>query len=274
MPRLTLLSMPSVPSHEARSTGKVSVILPTFNEVGNIVALCHALHTVITHPHEIIVVDDNSPDGTSQAVESTIGAGCADWLRLETRRTDRGLRKSIWRGIEIATGDTIVWMDCDFSMPPSDVPALLQKIDEGYDVAVGSRFMMGGSHKKGVTLGGSQESWIVIVLSRMLNIALRVLLTPRFRDWTSGFIAIRAPIVRRIGLRGDYGEYFMDLMERVILLGYRFIEIPYVCVPRVAGETKTAPNFTALIRRGSKYLVTLVRLQGVRLKKIIGIQIA
>ena len=66
----------------------------------------------------------------------------------------------------------------------------------------------------------------------------------------------------------------MDFMERAILLQYRFIEIPYVCVPRKSGETKTAPNFTALMKRGSKYLITMMQLQGVRVKKLIGMKIA
>lgn len=256
------------------ATEKISVILPTYNEVGNIVALCDALHRVIKHTHEIIVVDDNSPDGTSTTVRTAIDAGREAWLKLETRLMDQGLRKSIWRGVELATGDVIVWMDCDFSMPPEVVGELLVKIDEGYDLAIGSRFVRGGSHKRGVRIGSNRESWIVIALSRYLNVALRLLLSRRFFDWTSGFIAVRAPIVRRIGLRGDYGEYFMDFMERAILLNYSFIEIPYMCVPRKSGETKTAPNMQALLKRGSKYLVTMGKLQGVRVKKLLGMRIA
>lgn len=261
------------PSPVPPAAEKVSVVLPTYNEVGNIVALADALHRAILHPHEIIVVDDHSPDGTSLAVKAAIDAG-RDWLRLETRLTDRGLRKSIGRGIELATGNIIVWMDCDFSMPPAVVPQLLEQIDAGYDIAVGSRFVAGGSHKKGVRMGSHKESWIVIFLSRCLNIALRIFLSRRFNDWTSGFIAVRAPIVRRIGLRGDYGEYFMDFMERTILLGHSFIEIPYICVPRKSGETKTAPTWRSLFKRGSKYLLTMMRLQGVRLKKMVGMRIA
>ena len=265
--------MQSAMSHGVRSIGKVSVILPTYNEVGNSVELCDALHRAIPHDMEAIVVDDNSPDGTSIAVRRAIDAGRNDWLKLETRLRDRGLRKSIWRGVELATGDIVVWLDCDFSMPPAVVPQLLTKIEEGYDVAVGSRFVNGGSHKRGVRMGSQKESWVVIALSRLLNITLRIFLSPRFYDWTSGFIAVRTEVVRRIGLRGDYGEYFMDFMERVILLGYRFVEVPYVCVPRKSGETKTAPTFQALLKRGSKYVVAGLLLQGVRLKKLLGLPI-
>lgn len=238
----------------------VSVILPTYNEAGNIVDLCKAIHAVITQPHEIIVVDDNSPDGTSQLVGDLIESGTVPGLRLETRLTDRGLTKSIRRGIELASGDVVVWMDCDFSMPPAVIAQLLHKIEEGADIAVGSRFMKGGSAKD----GGENESMLVIVLSRLLNITTRLLLSWKFHDYTSGFIAVRKTVLDHIPLRGDYGEYFMDFIYRAILCRYAIIEIPYVCVPRRAGESKTAAQ---MWRFGRKYLKTLGRLVVLRIRK-------
>ncbi|MDD4287127.1 MAG: polyprenol monophosphomannose synthase [Candidatus Peribacteraceae bacterium] len=247
----------------------VSVILPTYNEAGNIVALVEAIDRAITLPHEIIVVDDNSPDGTSRLVREMIGAGRMPTLRLETRMTDRGLTKSLWRGIELAHGDTIVWMDCDFSMPPEKIPALLAKIGEGFDIAVGSRFAQGGSAKQG-TLYAPNESFLATVLSRGLNVALRLVLTPRFRDYTSGFIAVRREVFRSIRLTGDYGEYFMDLMQRAMLMGFSFVEVPYINALRRSGESKTAPNFRVLFKRGLKYLAMILRLWGLKLKHLAG----
>ncbi|MDO8468456.1 MAG: polyprenol monophosphomannose synthase, partial [Candidatus Peribacter sp.] len=231
----------------------VSVILPTFNEAGNIVALIEAIDRAITLPHEIIVVDDDSPDGTSRLVQQVIDSGRIPGLRLETRMTDRGLTKSLWRGIELSRGDTIVWMDCDFSMPPAKIPELLQKIQEGCDIAVGSRFVAGGSAKQG-TLHAPNESFLATVLSRGLNLVLRLALTPRFRDYTSGFIAVRRKVFTKIRLTGDYGEYFMDLIMRAIWLRFSFVEVPYINEVRRAGESKTAPNIRVLFRRGLKYL--------------------
>lgn len=241
----------------------VSVILPTYNETENIVPLIEAISEVLeSWRHEIIVVDDNSPDGTSKVVQDLIDADDVPEVLLRTRPMDRGLRKSIAEGIGLAQGDTIVWMDCDFSMPPEVIPELLRKIEAGYDIAVGSRFVRGGKAKK----RHHRESSAAIALSTGLNVALGILLTPRFRDWTSGFIAVRRDVLRHITLRGDYGEYFMDLIFRALLLEYRIIEIPYECVPRRAGESKTAPNVQTLFKRGVKYLGMLIRLQGVRLR--------
>jgi dolichol-phosphate mannosyltransferase len=247
----------------------VSVILPTYNEVENIVPLVEAIDRAIPFAHEIIVVDDNSPDGTSRVVREVIDAGHLSSLRLETRTANRGLTKSLWRGIELSRGDTIVWMDCDFSMPPERIPELLAKVSEGYDIAVGSRFVAGGSAKQGA-LAAEGESFFATLLSRFLNLTLRLCLSPRFRDYTSGFIAARRGVFTKIRLTGDYGEYFMDLMFRAILLNFSFVEIPYVNALRRAGESKTAPNLRILFRRGVKYLWMILRLWGIRLLALFG----
>jgi len=244
----------------------ISVVLPTYNEAENIVPLIEAIDAAIVQTHEIIVVDDNSPDGTSPIVKELIDSGRVPGVRLKTRLTDRGLTKSLWEGITMAQGDVIVWMDCDFSMPPAIIPQLLSKIEAGFDIAVGSRFVKGGA-QKGVD---PVESFLAIYLSSFLNIVLRWSLLPRFHDYTSGFIAIRREVFTKIKLTGDYGEYFMDLMFRALLLKYSFAEIPYVCVPRRAGESKTAPNLRILFKRGIKYLWTIVRLEGVRVKRLLG----
>ncbi|MBI3619163.1 polyprenol monophosphomannose synthase [Candidatus Peregrinibacteria bacterium] len=248
----------------------VSVVLPTYDERENIVPLLEAIHRVVREPHEIIVVDDNSPDGTSKAVSDFIRGHGASFVRLETRLSDRGLTKSIRRGIELAKGDTVVWMDCDFSMPPEKLPELLAKVEQGIMIAVGSRFVAGGSTKDFDAGGGKQESMLVIQLSRFLNWLTRVTLIRTFHDYTSGFIAVRREVLESIPLRGDYGEYFMDFIVRASLRGYTFVEIPYACIPRRAGETKTGGSLRMIFRRGIKYLVVLGRLWMLKLGILCG----
>lgn len=247
----------------------VSLILPTYNEAENIVPLIEAIDLAITDAHEIIVVDDNSPDGTSRLVEDVIASGRIADVRLETRTQDRGLTKSLWRGIELSRGDVIVWMDCDFSMPLAKIPELLAKIREGYDIAVGSRFVRGGRAKQG-TLTAPNESFMAAVLSRGLNLVLRLAISPRFRDYTSGFIAVRREVFRSIRLTGDYGEYFIDLIARAMMLGFSFIEIPYDNAVRRAGASKTAPDVRTLVRRGLKYLTMILRIWMLRLRHLFG----
>jgi len=105
----------------------VSVVLPTYNERDNIYPLIQALlnHLADASP-EIIVVDDDSPDGTWQVVAEV--AAQDERVRLLRRLDERGLTSAIAAGIEQARGDIVVWMDCDFSMPPEVVPRLVAAI--------------------------------------------------------------------------------------------------------------------------------------------------
>ncbi|MDD5623340.1 MAG: polyprenol monophosphomannose synthase [Candidatus Peribacteraceae bacterium] len=248
----------------------VSLLLPTYNEAENIGPLIEAIDATVTVPHEILVVDDDSPDGTWQRVEEI--ARTNPRVRLERRRADRGLTKSLQHGIDLAQEDVVVWMDCDFSMPPAVIPELLSKIAEGYDIAVGSRFVAGGKQKTSAET--SKDSPFAIVLSTMGGWIMRLLLFPSFHDYTSGFIAVRREVLQRIRLHGDYGEYFIDLIVRAKLLKFRIAEIPYVCAERRAGMSKTAPTAPLLLRRCAQYGRQIVRMEWIRLKHLFGATIS
>lgn len=248
----------------------ISVILPTYNEALNIVGLIKEIDKTIKPRKELIVVDDDSPDGTSEMVKELIKTKRVKNLRLETRKANHGLTNSIWKGIELAKGETIVWLDADFSHPPKVIPKLLKKIDQGYDLAVASRYLKGGGYKK--NLKDSNDSPLAVMMSRIMNYSIQLLLDRRFKDYSSGFIAIKKEVFDKIILKGDYGEYFMDLMTRAILLNYKFVEIPFINLPRKKGESKTGSNLIQLIRRGSVYLKTAIRLTILRMTYYIGIK--
>ena len=236
---------------------KLSVILPTYNEVENIQPLIETIAGVLEDIHEIIVVDDNSPDGTATVVENMIRTGKHPFLKLERRTKDRGLTKSISRGIELSTGDVVGWMDCDFSMPPKYLPVLLALINADYDIAVGSRFLLGGKWK---AEKDPEDTFSGVALSRLMNLFIQVLLDHRFRDYTSGFVVARKKVFDRIRLRGDYGEYFIDFIYRCLKSGYHVVEVPYVWRPRRAGYSKTGLNLKDYCTRGWKYIATTLRL--------------
>jgi len=240
------------------------VILPTLNEAENIAPLIERIYAAVPDVHEVIVVDDASTDGTADIVQRLGDAHPERRIRVERRPSDPGLTKSLARGAQIATGDVLVWMDCDLSMPPEDIPRLLDAVAGGYDIAVGSRFVRGGRDKGSTE--GTRDSRASVLLSRGLNLALRVALDRRFHDWTSGFIAVRRDIVLGLGLRGDYGEYFMDLIYRAMRAGHRVLEIPYVIVPRQHGVSKTATSFAGSLRRGRKYVRTALALRWASLR--------
>lgn len=237
----------------------VSVVLPTLNEVDNIVPLLDRIYAAVPDLYEVIVVDDASTDGTGQMVRDYAAAHPGRAVRIETRNSDHGLTKSIAQGVGSATGDIVVWMDCDLSMPPEVVPLLLNGLADGYDIACGSRFVRGGSFKRDTA--GTQDSAVAVALSRAMNYAIQLLLDHSFKDYTSGFIAVRRDVAQDLGLRGDYGEYFIDFIFRAIRAGYVILEIPYVCLPRLRGESKTGTSLIQYLRRGCGYLATAARLR-------------
>jgi dolichol-phosphate mannosyltransferase len=232
----------------------VSVILPTYNERENIAPLIGRLREAAAWPLEALVVDDDSPDGTANEVRR-MAAGAED-LRLILRESDRGLTRSIQRGIDESAGSIVVWMDCDLSMPPEVVPELVAQVLDGEaDAAVGSRYVDGGS---GASDSGDPplvrlQKW----LTRGMNRMAAAVTGADIHDWTSGFIAIRAPLIKTIRLEGEYGEYFIGLMAELTRRGARIVELPYRCVPRRRGESKTARGLFGFVRLGLRYLRAL-----------------
>jgi dolichol-phosphate mannosyltransferase len=206
---------------------------------------------------EVIVVDDNSPDKTWQVVEDK--AKKDNRIRLLRRLDKKGLTSALNDGITMSLGEVVVWMDSDFQMPPSKIPELLEALENGYDVAVGSRFIKGGSdHRYDKALHHRKIVDIHRILSRLICWVTSIIFLTNHKDWTSGFIAIKRNIFDHVELQGNYGEYFMYLLHYVIKSGYKVIEIPYVLAPRHKGDSKTTKSYNSLIIKGVKYFSDVV----------------
>jgi dolichol-phosphate mannosyltransferase len=244
----------------------VCTVLPTYNEHANIGPLVERLLAANDPPYLVLVVDDNSPDGTWQVVERLADlhpypppAGARQGSVMLIRRIhESGLTSAIQRGIDeaINTYDAsiVTWMDCDLSMPPEDVPRLVAAIREGgADVAIGSRWIPGGTDMAHDAMPRTL-SWII-------NRFAMLLLGDEVHDYTSGFIAGRAEVLRQVRLRGDYGEYCIDLLARASRLDFELQEVPYVCVPRTAGDSKTGAHLGDYLAKGRKYVAAIVSLR-------------
>jgi len=282
-------------STSAQASQLVCTVLPTYNERGNIGELIRRLLAANRPPYLVLVVDDNSPDGTWEVVEELVQKAPPDhpgsavpqtrlplppsagdtsrtpWVAPEggersreagsvvmyRRIGEKGLTSAIQRGIDEAINTygagIVTWMDCDLSMPPEDVPKLVQAIQErGADVAIGSRWIPGGAD---VAHGAMART-----LSWIINHFAILLLGRQIHDYTSGFIAARAEVLSRIRLQGDYGEYCIDLLGRAQRLGFTLVEVPYVCVPRNTGESKTGISLGDYLSKGRNYVATIWRL--------------
>jgi dolichol-phosphate mannosyltransferase len=233
----------------------ITIVLPTYNERDNIIPLIQrGLKALADYQTEMLVVDDDSPDGTWQAVADL--ARGDPRVRVIRRTEERGLTSAIAAGIAQARGTWVGWMDCDLSMPPEDLPLLAGALANGADVAVGSRYVPGGRD-----IG---HSWVGLAFSRTINLAAWLVLDSRVKDYTSGFILARRHVFEQIKLHGDYGEYCIDLLYRAIRAGFQVVEVPYACVPRETGESKTATNPLGYITRGWNYVLTILRLRLMR----------
>lgn len=229
---------------------KVSVVLPTFNEVGNIVPLIETLLSHLPGESEIVVVDDDSPDLTWQVVEGLTRKDGR--IRLIRRIGRRGLTTAIQEGIGACRGQVVFWMDCDLSQPPEKISELLKALEKT-DIVVASRYVPGGEERGHSPLGS--------FLSRMICLFASRLLFSGIKDYTSGYIGTRKEILQAIPLRGDYGEYCIDFLYRAHKKGYRIAEVPYVCLPRRTGESKTATDLKGYLKRGRKYIQTVLSLR-------------
>lgn len=211
---------------------KASVILPTYDEAGHIIRLVEAIREELAQNrinHEIIIIDDNSPDQTGLLAQKYF-AKTAN-VRVIIRKNERGLSSAIKKGIESAVGETIVVMDTDFNHEPKLIPKLIEKCFK-YDFVIGSRYIK----------GGGMENKLRERLSYLFNILIRVLLFSPVHDNLSGFFAIRR--IKLDGINLDrvfvgYGEYFMKLIYLAKQKGLTFAEIPCFYKDRLYGYSKS-----------------------------------
>jgi len=234
----------------------ISIILPTYNERENIAPLIQQIYQVMGEEAEVIVVDDDSPDGTWAVVEEIAAAHPS--LTLIRRKEERGLVSALNKGIASSTAEVVAWLDCDLSMPPQKIRELYEGILQGYDMVIGSRFVDGGGVE---IVTGSQDTPLAFFLSSLLNSFIRLILGPQIKDYTSGFVAVRQPVLENIKLTGDYGEYFIELAYQGHRQGYRILEIPYISPARRKGISKTGTHAFHYLRRGSKYVWRTLKLR-------------
>jgi dolichol-phosphate mannosyltransferase len=211
---------------------KTSIILPTYKERENIVELIETIVGVL-EPHnfdfEVVVVDDNSPDGTADVVRQRYADD--QRVRLFVRDNERGLATAILYGIRHSSGDILVVMDTDFNHDPAVIPQMI-KLLEFYDVVVGSRFVM----------RGGMEDKFRYFSSFAYNLLLRLLFQTQVQDNLCGFFAIYRRKLEAIELDRifyGYGDYFIRLIIVAWRRGYQIIEIPVFYRLRRYGHSKT-----------------------------------
>jgi dolichol-phosphate mannosyltransferase len=212
---------------------RVLVIVPTYNEVDNVATVIEATGRALPEA-SVLVIDDGSPDGTAERVETLQ----ADWpeLHLLRRSEKSGLGSAYRAGFAwgLAHGyDVMVEMDADGSHDPGALPDLIAPIARGHEVSIGSRYVPGGSipkwkfHRYLLSKGGNTYA------SRVLGLGVA--------DSTAGFRAYAATVLSRIALdrvRAEGYGFQIEMTYRARQAGASIVEIPIRFVDREVGESK------------------------------------
>ena len=211
----------------------ISVILPTYCERDNIGNLISAVETSLFslgQEIEILVVDDNSPDGTAEVVRAHPTRPGVQ-VKCFVRTQERGLATAIRYGIQQSSGGRIVIMDTDFNHSPINIPQMVKLLDE-YDLVIGSRFVR----------GGGMEDRKRHIFSLIYNWFIQLVLWHGIRDSLSGFFTMRRQALFSLDLAGifrGYGEYFIRLTYGAFRGGQKIVEVPVFYTLRQQGFSKS-----------------------------------
>jgi dolichol-phosphate mannosyltransferase len=209
------------------------VILPTFDEAENIETVLGRVRAACPRAN-VLVVDDGSPDGTADLAEAAARRlGQVDVLR-RTEKAGLGAAYRAGFGWGLARDhDVLIEMDADLSHDPEDLPALIAAVDHGADLAIGSRYVPGGSIP--------DWSWHRRMLSRWGNRYAAGVLGLAVNDATAGFRAYRGDMLRRIDLDSVVAEGYgfqIEMTYEVVRLGGGIVEVPIAFTDRLLGESK------------------------------------
>jgi dolichol-phosphate mannosyltransferase len=227
--------------------GTAWLVLPTFNEAENLEAIVAAARSVLAQAapggFRVLVVDDDSPDGTGRLADG-LAAAHPDEVDVLHRATREGLGPAYLAGFARALeggADYVFEMDADFSHDPADLARLLAAVRDGdADLALGSRYVA----------GGAVADWGVVrrLVSRGGSWYARRTLAIDIRDLTGGFKCFRADVLRMIDLptvRSRGYAFQVELTYRALVRGFRVVEVPIVFRDRMRGTSKMSWRITA-----------------------------
>ncbi|GAS96009.1 polyprenol-monophosphomannose synthase ppm1 [Mycolicibacterium canariasense] len=222
---------PGVPASPSRRT---LVIIPTYNERENLPLIVRRVHAARPDVH-VLVVDDGSPDGTGQLADE-LALADPDRVHVMHRISKDGLGAAYLAGFAWGLSreySVLVEMDADGSHAPEELSRLLEAVDAGADLVIGSRYVPGGTVRN--------WPWRRLALSRTANTYSRVLLGVDINDITAGYRAYRREVLEKIDLAAveSRGYCFqIDLTWRAINAGFTVVEVPITFTERELGVSK------------------------------------
>ncbi|KAL3998409.1 Dolichol-phosphate mannosyltransferase subunit 1 [Acanthocheilonema viteae] len=235
---------------------KYTVLLPTYNEKENLpvcIWLIEKYMKKAEFSYEVIIIDDNSPDGTMDVAKKLENEFGSDKIILRPRARKLGLGTAYTHGLQFARGDYIILMDADLSHHPKFIPEMIKlQQHKNYDIVTGTRYANGG----GVSGWDLKRKFV----SRGANFLAQFLLRPGVSDLTGSFRLYRKDVLARlIADSVSKGYVFqMEMMFRASKLNYRIGEVPISFVDRFYGESKLSGQEIVDYIKGLLYLFIFV----------------
>jgi dolichol-phosphate mannosyltransferase len=213
------------------SPERVTVALPTYNELLNLPLI---VPEILAHGYRLLIIDDNSPDGTGRLADSL--AADLPSISVIHRPAKQGLGPAYAAGFDraLAQGaEVVIEMDADFSHDPADLPRLVAAIEDGAQLAIGSRYVPGGATP--------EWPWLRRVISRAGNLYARMMLGIPVRDATAGFRAFTADALKILPYgkaeASGYG-FQVEMAWRAHQAGLKIVEVPITFRDRTRGTSK------------------------------------
>lgn len=208
---------------------KVSVIVPVYNERDTVAEILHRV-AATGIPHEIIVVDDGSTDGSREILRQLEAEGSISNLRVFYHPKNLGKGAAVRTGLQHVTGDVIIIQDADLEYDPEHYPLLLEPIRKGLaDVVYGSRFL--GAPRRPILFWN-------MVANKILTLITNLLFNTILSDMETGYKVFRREVIQDMPLRARGFEFEPEFTAKVLKRGYRIFEVPIAFNPRTYQEGK------------------------------------
>ena len=223
---------------------KVSIILSTYNEALVIEDTISKIFKYLDNV-EIILVDDNSPDGTFEKAKKINNPNLKVFLRKS-----RGLASAFLLGLINSSSEVVGWLDSNMGVLAERLPEMLRQLEKN-DIVILSRYVDGGTD-----LRSKQR----VLSSQLINFFCRLILSNKIKDYTSGiFLMKREVLLTAVPIANGHGEFFIEFIYKAHKAGNKIVELPYVHPPDIEGMSKTATSILRLCYLGFKYFIRVIQ---------------
>lgn len=223
---------------------KTSIILSTYNEALVIEDTINKIFQNLDNV-EIILVDDNSPDGTYEIVKKINNPNIKAY-----KRKSRGLASAFLLGLINTSSENIGWLDSNMGSLAKRLPEMIEHLKNN-DIVILSRYVLGGKDLRVKSR---------VFTSKLINYICRIVLTNQIKDFTSSiFVMKRSVLLTSVPISMGHGEFFIEFLYKAHKLGSKIIELPYTHPPDIEGTSKTASSIIKFIYLGLRYLIRIAQ---------------